>query len=83
MIPKKSVCCFSDVMWGLQGGCLNKYSDNLCYVDMSFGLLPFAYMFSSRELASYRVFISKEAKGRQDVSDDSESSVNKIFKLET
>lgn len=67
MIPKKSACCYKDAMWGLQGGCLNKYSDSLWYVDVSFGLLPFVYMFSSRKLASYGVFISKEAKGRRDV----------------
>lgn len=61
MIPKKSACCFNDVMWGLQGGRLNKYPDSLCYVDVSFGLLPFVYMFSFRKLAFYGVFISKEA----------------------
>lgn len=83
MTPKKSACCFISVMWGLQGGRLNKHSDSLCYVDVSFGLLPFVYMFSSRKLASYGVFISKEAKGRRAVNDDSESSMNKIFKLET
>lgn len=67
MIPKKSACCYNDGMWGLQGVCLNKYSDSLWYVGVSFGLLPFVYMFSSRKLASYGVFISKEAKGRRDV----------------